>query len=150
MCCLVKLRNLVHVHRCGLVPHPWFAHLMYMYVLYTILHNSNKKQLCCIYVPHWYVLAIGCNHVDVFSHSASRTTISLMPALSPLPKCSRQQSLSHIYGKPCSDSHVSLVAAQCMSLFPVLDGISWCMSLISLDSITLATYRQNEVYFQEA
>ena len=89
-----------------------------MYLLYNILHNSNKKQFCCIYstlicFSNWLY------HVDVFSHSASTTTISLMPALSPLPHWPIQQSLSRLCGKPCSDSHVSLVAAQCTSLFAV-------------------------------
>ena len=81
---------------------PKFAHLLYVHQ-YNVLHNSNKKQFCCIYVAHWYVLAIGCNHVHIFPHLAFTGTISLMPALSPLPKLSTQQSLSQNYGKPCFD-----------------------------------------------
>ena len=84
----------------------------------TILHNSNKKQFCCTYVAQWYLLATSCDHVHIFSHLASLETISLMPALSPLPHWSRQ-SLSQHCGKTCSDSHESLEAGKCMALFAV-------------------------------
>ena len=102
VCSLFILKNSLHIHRCSLVPHPYFAHLLYVHQ-YNVLHNSNKKQFCCIYVAHWYVLAIGCNHVHIFPHLAFTGTISLMPALSPLPKLSTQQSLSQNYRKPCFD-----------------------------------------------